>query len=109
MLCKVCVGMIRGGRGELWVGTHDLTYEHHTTTGSLRRSREADCSICIGLANVLRHDMDLLEDKPISIRASLRLLPEKTGSKNKEVVYSLHFDLDGRHTRTYRLKETSML
>jgi hypothetical protein len=105
MLCKVCVGMLRGGRGELWAGTHDLTFEHHKTTTSLRRSREADCSICIALANVLRSDMDLLEDRPISIKASLKRLAE---DGSKEIKYCLDFDLERTHNRIYLLKETGM-
>jgi len=98
--------MLRGGSGELWAGTHDLTFKHHKTTASLRKSREADCSICMSLAKVLRHDMDLLEDQSISIKASLkRLLPDRLG----EVRYSLDFDLNGSHNRIYLLKETSTL
>jgi hypothetical protein len=97
--------MLRGGRGELWAGTHDLTFEHHKTTTSLRRSREADCSICIALANVLRNDMDLLEDRSISIKASLKRLPE---DESKEIKYCLDFDLEGAYNRIYLLKETSM-
>lgn len=98
--------MLRGGRGELWAGTHDLTFDHHKTTTSLRRSREADCSICISLANVLRHDMDLLEDQPISIKASLRRLPD---DKPDEKKYCLDFDLNRLYNRIYLLKETSKL
>lgn len=103
MLCKVCVGMLRGGRGELWAGTHDLTFNHHNTTASLRKSREADCSICISLAKVLRRDMDLLEDRPISIKASLKKLP----ADGSGVRYSLDFDLNRSYSRMYLLKETS--
>lgn len=97
--------MLRGGSGELWAGTHDLTFKHHKTTASLRKSREADCSICISLAKVLRHDMDLLEDRPISIKASLKKLP----ADGVGVRYSLDFDLNGSHNRIYLLKETSRL
>jgi hypothetical protein len=96
--------MLRGGRGELWAGTHDLTFDHHKTTTSLRRSREADCSICISLANVLRHDMDLLEDRSISIKASLKRLPEDGLG---EIKYCLDFNLNKSYNRIYLLKETS--
>jgi hypothetical protein len=109
--------MLRGGRGELWAGTHDLTFDHHKTTTSLRRSREADCSICISLANVLRHDMDLLEDRSISIKAKLWRLPEDKPDEDesnedkrpKEIKYCLDFDMNRTHSRMYLLKETSKL
>src|SRR5262245_6608546 len=98
MLCKVCVCMLLGGTGELWTGTHDLTFEHHTSTVTLRRSREADCSICIALANVLRPEIDLLEDQPISIRASLSKLSSDGFDHDR---FRLDFDILKRHTRTF--------
>ncbi|KAL6712073.1 hypothetical protein ACN47E_003116 [Coniothyrium glycines] len=103
MLCKVCVGMLRGGSGEMFAGTHDLTFQHHMTTTSLRRSREADCSICIALANVLRQETDLLEDRSISIRARLKRLSEEGSS---ELKYCLDFELEKRYTRVFLLKQT---
>jgi hypothetical protein len=104
MLCKVCVGMLRGGRGDVWAGTHDLTFEHHKSTTSLRASREADCSICIALTNVLRQEMDLLEDQPISIRASLRQLSD---ARSEELKYCLDFELEKKYSRIFLLKQTS--
>ncbi|KAH8732831.1 heterokaryon incompatibility protein-domain-containing protein [Phaeosphaeriaceae sp. PMI808] len=103
MLCKICVGMLRGGRGDIWVGTHDLTFDHHKTTTTLRRSREADCSICIALANILRHEFDLLEDRPISIRATLHKLPR---DQSRKAQFQLNFELERKHTRIFLLKET---
>jgi hypothetical protein len=49
--------------------------------------------------------MDLLEDRPISIKASLKRLPE---DESKEIKYCLDFDLEKTYNRIYLLKETSM-
>lgn len=112
MLCRVCIGLLRAGSGVMWAGTHDLTFEHHKTTTTLRRSREAGCSICIALANVLRPELDLLEDRSISIRASLRKIssdqvdlgPDDQPSGNN---FRLDFELERKHARVFLLKETS--
>jgi hypothetical protein len=101
MLCKVCVGMLRGGTGELWTGTHDLTFQHHSSTATLRRSREADCTICIALANILRHDIDLLSDQAISIRARLQRLPPP-----QDTDFRLDFIVEKKYTRIFLLKQT---
>ncbi|KAF2442212.1 HET-domain-containing protein [Karstenula rhodostoma CBS 690.94] len=67
--------MLRGGKGDIWTGTHDLTFEHHKSTASLRRSRKADCMICVVLAGLYRHDgADILDDRPISIQATIHKL-----------------------------------
>jgi hypothetical protein len=99
--------MLRGGQGQIWTGTHDLTFEHHKTTTSLRRSREADCSICIVLVNILRQEVDLLEDKPLSILAYLSKLP-KLDNNIDEIRYRLEFRLEKRFSRMFLLKELGM-
>ncbi|RYO71539.1 hypothetical protein AA0113_g1822 [Alternaria arborescens] len=48
--------------------------------------------------------MDLLEDQPISIKASLRRLPD---DKPDEKKYCLDFDLNRLYNRIYLLKETN--
>ncbi|KAK7191644.1 HET-domain-containing protein [Paraphaeosphaeria sporulosa] len=74
-LCNVCVGMLRGGKGDIWTGTHDLTFEHHKSTASLRRSRKADCMICVVLAGLYRRaGADILDDRPMSIQATIHRL-----------------------------------
>lgn len=103
MLCKTCVGMLRGGQGQIWAGTHDLTFEHHKTTTTLRRSREADCSICIVLVNILRHEVDLLEDRPLSVSARLSRPLKQDGTN--ETRYILDFRLEKKFTRIFLLKE----
>lgn len=50
--------------------------------------------------------MDLLEDQPISIKASLRRLPDDRPDEKK---YCLDFDLNRLYNRIYLLKETSKL
>jgi hypothetical protein len=91
--------MLRGGTGQQWIGTYDLTFKHHVTTDTLRRSREAGCSICTALANELRQEIDLLEDQDISIEASLSEVKEYNGT------YRLDFLLEKRRTRTFVLRE----
>jgi hypothetical protein len=103
MLCKVCVGMPRGGRGETLAGTQGLNFEHHKTTSSLRLSREMDCSICTVLTNVLQQDIDLLEDRAISVVANFRRLPVAT---SRDIEYVLEFSMNKKYTRTYMLRET---
>jgi hypothetical protein len=112
MLCRVCVCMLRGGTGQQWNGTHDLTFSHHSRTESLRRSREAGCSICIALANELRSEIDLLEDQSISIEASLSVLEfrkdrkaEVKGSRLDVSLYRLEFLLQKRRNRTFVLNQ----
>ncbi|KAF9735961.1 heterokaryon incompatibility protein [Paraphaeosphaeria minitans] len=74
-LCNVCVGMLRAGKGDIWTGTHDLAFEHHKSTASLRRSRKADCMVCVVLAGLYRRDgADILDDRPIFIQATIRRL-----------------------------------
>ncbi|OJD36015.1 heterokaryon incompatibility protein [Diplodia corticola] len=104
MLCRTCACMLRGGTGQQWNGTYDLTFKHHARTESLRRSREAGCSICIALANELRHEMDLLDDQDISIDANLSEL--KGGQWKDGGVYRLDFILEKRRTRTFVLRPT---
>lgn len=98
--------MLRGGQGQIWTGTHDLTFEHHKTTTSLRRSREADCSICIVLVNILRHEVDLLEDKPLSILAYLSKLPKLDDVD--ETRYRLEFRCEKKFSRMFLLKKLGM-
>lgn len=105
--------MLRGGTGQQWNGTHDLTFKHHSRTESLRRSREAGCSICIALVNELRHEVDLLDDRPLSIAANLSVLSlrkdrkaEAKGAKTNGGMYRLDFVLEKRCTRTFVLRET---
>ena len=102
-LCNVCVGMLRGGRGDVWTGTHDLTFEHHKNTASLRRSRAADCTICIVLAGLCREDgIDMLEDQALAVRATLHKRSNQDG-------FRLDFDIEKRHSRTFLLKPISAL
>jgi hypothetical protein len=89
--------MLRGGTGESWFGTHELMFQHHSSTATLRRSREADCTICITLANLLRHDINLLDDQAISIRARLQKIPLYG--------YRLDFDVEKKYTRIFLLKQ----
>ncbi|KAF2194080.1 HET-domain-containing protein [Zopfia rhizophila CBS 207.26] len=103
MLCKICTCMLRGGTGQQWNGTHDLTFKHHTKTDTLRRSREAGCSICIALANELRQEIDLFEDHDLSIEASLSEVKDTESDKN---LYRLDFVLQKRRTRTFVLRHT---
>lgn len=90
--------MLRGGRGAR-SGTHDLTFDHHKTTTSLRRSREVDCKICKSLGNAIWRDVNLLEDQSISITAVLK--PLLSG-------FSLDFDINQRFKRAYLLKAIGM-
>lgn len=102
-LCNVCVGMLRGGRGDVWTGTHDLTFEHHKNTASLRRSRGADCTICIVLAGICREDgIDMLEDRALVIRAALH-------KRSNEDGFRLDFNIEKRHTRTFLLQPIGAL
>ncbi|KAL1623445.1 hypothetical protein SLS54_004434 [Diplodia seriata] len=96
--------MLRGGIGQQWNGTYDLTFKHHTRTETLRRSREAGCSICIALANELRYNTDLLEDQDICIDASLSEL--KGGQWGDGGEYRLDFMLEKKRTRTFVLRPT---
>ncbi|KAF2690119.1 HET-domain-containing protein [Lentithecium fluviatile CBS 122367] len=101
MLCNICVCMLRGGRSELWTGSLDRTYQHHSTIATLRGSKEAGCTICIGLSNILQHKVDLLNDLPIAIRASLHRVMNKW---QDDSIYLLEFDLNKKYMRTYLLK-----
>jgi len=94
--------MLRGGTGQHWTGTYDLTFKHHSRTDSLRRSKQAGCSICTALANELRQDIDLLEDQDIIIAANLSKV--KT-PELKQVAYRLDFVLQKRRTRTFVLMQ----
>jgi hypothetical protein len=96
--------MLRGGTGKQWIGTYDLTFKHHATTDTLRRSREAGCSLCTALANELRQEIDLLEDQAISIEA--RLSEVKGIEPGSSCMYRLDFLLEKRRTRTFVLRET---
>lgn len=95
--------MLRGGTGQEWRGTYELTFKHHSRTEALRRSREAGCSICVALANELKHEVDLLDDQEISIEASLS---ELKGGQWTGGVYRLDFVLEKRRTRTFVLRPT---
>jgi len=103
MLCMICTCMLRGGTGRQWTGTYDLTFKHHSRTETLRRSKQAGCSICTALANELRQDIDLLEDEDISVTASLSKV--KT-LELKHAIYRLDFVLQKKHTRTFVLMQT---
>ncbi|KAK7733609.1 hypothetical protein SLS57_000624 [Botryosphaeria dothidea] len=97
--------MLRGGTGQEWRGTYELTFKHHSRTEALRRSREAGCSICVALANELKHEVDLLDDQEISIEASLS---ELKGGQWTGGVYRLDFVLEKRRTRTFVLRPTGL-
>jgi hypothetical protein len=47
--------------------------------------------------------MDLLEDQPVAIRASLRKVSDDQTGETK---YRLDFDLENKYTRIFLLKET---
>lgn len=93
--------MLRGRTGLQWNGTHDLTFNHHTKTDTLRRSREVGCSICVALANELRQDIDLFDDYDLSIEAILSEVKD-IGLDNS--LYRLDFSLPKKRTRTFVLR-----
>ncbi len=95
--------MLRGGTGQQWTGTYDLTFKHHARTDTLRRSKQAGCSICTVLADELRQDIDLLVDQDISVATSLSkvITPEL-----KQAIYRLDFVLQKKKTRTFVLMQT---
>ena len=87
----------------MWTGTHDMTFEHHKSTASLRRSCAVDCTICTVLDSLYREDgTDLLEDQPLSIRATLR-------KRSKEEDFRLDFDIEKRYSRTFLLEPIGAL
>jgi hypothetical protein len=92
--------MLRGGVGQQWTGTYDLTFKHHSRTDTLRRSKQAGCSICTAIAKDLRQEIDLLEDEDISIVANLS--PVKT-PELKRATYRLDFVLQKKRIRTFVL------
>lgn len=92
--------MLRGGLGRRWTGAHDLTFEHHSRTETLRRSKQAGCTICTVLADIAKEDIDLLDDENISIVAILSTV--KT-IKSDQAVYRLDFVLQKKQIRTFIL------
>jgi hypothetical protein len=104
MLCSVCIGMLHDGKGEVWTGTFDLTFQHHRRPEALRHSAEAGCLICMSLARAIGNDINPQKVQEISIRAILR----KTSSKHKEsdgTIFRLDFDLGNNRWRTFLLTE----
>jgi hypothetical protein len=99
----ICTGMLRGGTGQHWTGTFDLTFKHHSTADSLRRSEQAGCSICTALASELRQEIDLLEGQDIFIAA--KLYKVKT-PELKQAIYRLDFVLQKKQIRTFVLMQT---
>jgi hypothetical protein len=95
--------MLRGGTGQQWTGTYDLTFKHHSRTDTLRRSKQAGCSICTVLAKELRQEIDLLEDEDITVAANLSKV--KTPELN-QAIYRLDFVLQKKLTRTFVLMQT---
>lgn len=92
--------MLRGGTGQQWTGTHDLNFQHHSRTETLRRSKQAGCTICTVLADVLKEEIDLLHDSEISIAANLS---EVKTLKSAQAVYRLDFVLQRKQVRTFVL------
>ena len=105
MLCSICVSLLRGGREVVWTGKLDYTYQHHNTTTTLRRSSDLGCTICIALTKLLLRDIDLLNDLPLSILASLQkcTIDERPSERN----YRLDFNVEKKYTRTFLLKQKS--
>lgn len=97
--------MLRGGKEQAWRGIHDLAFDHHTRTESLRRSSEAGCSICVALTKELRHEIDLLNNQDVSIEPKLSEL--RHGKWEDSGAYRLDFLLEKKRTRTFILTPTS--
>jgi hypothetical protein len=96
-----CTCVLRGGNRQQWTGTPDLIFQHHTSIGTLRRSKQAGCTICTALANDLKDGLDLLEDDgSISLAASLS---EVKTLGSSQAVYRLDFRLQGKQVHTFVL------
>jgi hypothetical protein len=103
MLCKICLRMLRGGAGKQWL--EYLRFAHHSSTVTLRHSRDAGCSICRALATDLKKDINLAIDQDIVIEALLSELKELPGKRNS--AYRLDFLLETKRIHTFVLQETS--
>lgn len=102
MLCQICVGMLRDGRGYAWFGTLDMTYTHHTSITTLQQSAAAHCPICAPLAQILKQGIELCEGQFVPVRATLsKLMVPRYESCGHG--FRLDFSLGNNKRRTFML------